>query len=459
MASRFMIRAFAAGLLAAVAAGGASAQSGALTLEQAQRLAVERSPTLRGAAARADAGGAGRTEAWGRLLPSVRLSAGLDRTGVLQRTATDPITGGIIALPDSLIEDRESFGTSARLSLDWTVFDGGQTWLAIRGADAEADALDRMLVAARVRARAGATVAYLDALETAAQAQVREAEAGRARALLDAAEARFRTGAAPEIDVLQASLALNEADLALEDARIAAAAARAGLMEYLGGDLDRRDFEAVELVAPADTAARSVAGALDDVAACAVNASPELDGLRARVESAERERAATRWSALPSIGIGATMMRTEYGQTREAMTLDPRNAQVYYHLDLSWRPLERPGAWLAGRRRADAGLDEAAAALDARRAAMAREAETSIGELRRARVAQERAGLNVRLAARQREQAAERYRLGLAPITETIQAESLARAAERQAIAARFAWLRALAGLELATGTEAGACM
>ena len=338
------------------------------------------------------------------------------------------------------------------LSVDWTLFDGGQSWLGVRSASAEADALDLMLVAARARARAGATIAFLDALESAAQAEVREAEAQRARTLLESAEARFRTGLAPEIDALQASLALNEAELALEDARIAADAARAGLREYLGANA-----ESAELVAP-DADAIELPSDLDGVAGCAIEASPELAALRRRVEAAERDHSATRWSLLPTIGVGATMMRSEFGQTTDAVTLDPRNSQVNYHLDLTWSPLERPGGWVADRRRAHAAVDEAGATLDARRASIGREAESAVGRIRRARVAQERGELNVQLAARQREQAAERYRLGLAPITETLQAESLARAAERQAIAARYGLLRARAELELATGADAGAC-
>ena len=140
------------------------------------------------------------------------------------------------------------------------------------------------------------------------------------------------------------------------------------------------------------------------------------------------------------------------------MTLDPRNAAAYYSLNLSWRPLERPGSFFADRRRAAAGVDEAAAAYDNGHARIVRETGTAIGRIRRAIIAEERGELNVRLAARQREQAAERYRLGLAPITETIQAESLARAAERQAIAARFGRLRALAELELAAGIDPDSC-
>ena len=438
--------ALALGLAPALAAGQTR-----LTLDETRDLAVDRSPALRQAAARAESGSAGRIESWGRLLPSVRLSAGLNRSGTLQRTAEDPITGGIVALPDSLVEEREAFGTTALLSLDWTLFDGGRNWLAVRQSGALADASSLRLAAARAQARAGATIAFLDALEAEAQEEVRDAEAGRARTLLEAAETRFRTGAVPEIDMLQASLTLNEADLALEDARIEASAARAALAVYIGG----LPAEA-ELLAPEATPVD--AASLDDVAACAVEASPELAALRAEIEAAERGRSSARWSLLPTVGVGATMMRTEFGQTREAMTMDPRNTQAYYSLNLSWSPLDNPGAWLADRRRTDAELDEAIATFDGRQAEIARATETAVGRIRRARLAQERGELNVRMAQRQREQASERYRLGLAPITETIQAESLARAAERQAITARFGVLRALAELEQAAGIDPTDC-
>jgi outer membrane protein TolC len=434
-----------------LSAGHATAQS-RITLDETRELAVERSPALREAAARAESGSAGQIESWGRLLPSVRVSAGLNRSGVLQRTAEDPITGGIIALPDSLIEERESFGTSAMLSLDWTLFDGGQNWLEVRRAGSLSDAAERRHAAARAHARAGATIAYLDALEAGAQLEVREAEAGRARSLLDAAEARFRTGAVPEIDVLQASLALNEAELALEDARIDADAARAALTVYIGGLP-----EDAELVAP-DAIEFAPDDALDAVAACAVGSSPELAAMHAEVEAAERARSAARWSLLPTVGIGATMMRSEFGQSRDALTFDPRNSQAYYSLNLAWQPLERPGAWLADRRRTDAQVAEAVAALDGRRAQVVRATHTAVGRIHRARLAEERGQLNMQIAQRQREQASERYRLGLAPITETIQAESLARAAERQAIAARYAMQRAVAELELAAGIDPSSC-
>ncbi|HEX6587381.1 MAG TPA: TolC family protein [Longimicrobiales bacterium] len=438
-------------LAALFASASAGAAQDALSLDEARASADDRSPAVREADARARVGGAGRVESWGRLLPSVRLSAGLDRSGVLQRTAEDPITGGIISLPDSLIEERRSFGTSAMLALDWTVFDGGQNWLAVRGASARAAAAELRLAGVRAQTRASVTIAYLDVLEAEALLEVREAEVSRARTLHEAAETRFRTGAVPEIDLLQASLALNEAELALEDAHIATDAARAGLEAYIGVLAD-------DVVLDAPNAPAVEASALDGVLACVLDLSPEVAALREEVEAAARARSATRWSMLPTVGVGATLVRSEFGQTRDALTTDPRNSQAYYSLNLTWRPLERPAGWLADGRRATAELDEAEAALDAGRARVERDAETAVGRVRRALVVQERGALNVRIAARQREQAAERYRLGLAPITETIQAESLARAAEQQAIVARYGVLRALAELELAAGVDPASC-
>jgi outer membrane protein TolC len=90
----------------------------------------------------------------------------------------------------------------------------------------------------------------------------------------------------------------------------------------------------------------------------------------------------------------------------------------------------------------------------ARRPALVREVETALARIRRARMLEERSTLNLALAERQREPAAERYRLGVAPITETIQAEALAREAERQAVTAEFARRRAVAELERAAAVR-----
>jgi outer membrane protein TolC len=419
-----------------------------LTLERAVALALARSPELAQAEARSAMAAAGRYDQWGRLVPSLFISAGALQQDVLQRTATDPITGGIVALPDSLIRARNTFGSSGAISLDWTVFDGGQRLLGIRRAGRDAAAAEHALEAARARVAAGVSLAYLDVLEADAHLRVRQSEVERAQSLAEAAEVRFQVGEAPEIDVLQARLTSSDAELALLEAEESLEAARLGLAEYLGGG--GVGLAGAVLTPPAPPAR------LDDEALrrCLIDGSHELAGLRERVRSAGLQASASSWAFLPTVRVGSTWSRSEFGSTRDAVTLEPRNERRDYRVTFSWSPLDQPGRWVGDRQRARAQEAEADAALAARRPALAREVELGLGRLRRAALLRERSALNLELAARQREQAAERYRLGLAPLTETIQAEALAREAERQGVAARFAERRALAELERAAGVR-----
>jgi outer membrane protein TolC len=116
--------------------------------------------------------------------------------------------------------------------------------------------------------------------------------------------------------------------------------------------------------------------------------------------------------------------------------------------------LERPGGTLADRRRTSGNLHLAQAELELQEAALVRGVESALDRLSRTRMLGERSQVNLELARRQREQAEERYRLGVAPLVERLTAEALAAEAERQAIVARYAALRALAELEQASGVS-----
>lgn len=440
-----------------LSAGGASAQGAdTLTLAEAVGAALATSPTVRQAEAARTTAGAGRWESWGRVLPSLYLSTGLNQGQVLQRTANDPVTGGLVQLPDSLIRLRETFSTNTALSASWTLFDGGQGFWGIRRAGAEARAADHSLQAARARVAGEVTLAYVDVLEADALTETRRTELRRARELVRIAEGRLEVGQVPELEVLQARLAEGDAEIALLDAEAAAEAARLALFRHL----PQRSGGAVALREPAAPAV----GALPSEAElreCAVEESSELAALRASRTAAERGARAERWWFLPSVTVGATWVRSEVGQTREALTFEPRNEQTYYRLGLSWTPFDQPGRRVAERQRARAALHLAEARLAERSATLAREVEVALGRLHRARLVEERSRLNRQLAERQLEQASERYRLGVAPIVERLQAEALAKEADRQAISARYAGLRALAELERAAGvrllTDAGA--
>jgi putative ABC transport system ATP-binding protein len=416
-----------------------------LRLEDAVEIALYASPELRQAEARASTAGAGQLDAWGRFLPSVSFWSQLVAQDAVFRTGTNPITGAPVLLPEDEIRRQETYFTGGGLNLGWTVFDGGQRIWQLRQARRDADAGSASLDAARARVAAGVTLAYLDVLEGEAQSRVRAAEVERANALAEAAQARFEVGEAPEIDVLQARLAASDAELAMEEALATAEAARLALAEYLEPGMDPD----VALMAPARSPAVDHLSA-DDIRQCARQGSADMAVLHAQSEAARLQSAARRWSFLPTVQVGVEWRRTEVGGTSDAFRVDPRNETAIYSMGISWNPLSQPGQWAANRQRARAAEVEAEAALAARRPALARQIETAISRIERARMLEERSVLNLELAARQREQAAERYRLGVAPITETIQAEALAREAERQGVTAEFARRRAFAELEQA---------
>lgn len=430
--------------LALGCAASAAAQEGpTLTLQEAVRRGVAHSPSIREAQAAQRTGAAGRWEGWGRMLPSLQLEAGVVQTGVLQRTVSDPITGGIVSLPDSLIALRNSYGTNAALTANWEIVNPA-SMLQVRSATAQAAAADRTFESVRARVAADVTVAYLDALEAQALTELRQAEKERAAELLRIAEGRFGVGTVPELDVLQARLALGDAELALMEAQTTAEAARLALREHLG-DAD----VPANLTAPADDLSLP---SEEELRRRVMEESAELAALRAQRTAAAAARGAERMRLMPTVSLWAQWVRSEYGQTREALTFQPRNELGVYGINFAWNLFDAPGARLAERQRTGAALQQADARLAVRRAALAREAEVAAGTLRRSTLLRQRADANVQLAARQREQAAERYRVGVAPIVERLQAEGLAREAERQAVLARFAPLRALAQLQRVSG-------
>jgi outer membrane protein TolC len=426
------------------AAAQATASADTLRLDDAVETALHTSPELRQAEARARYVGAGRLDAWGRLLPSVTFWSDFVGQEAINRTGMNPITGAPVLLPEDEVTAQELFQTRGGVNLGWTLLDGGQVW-QVRRARREADAGFASLDAARARVAAGVTLAYLNVLEAEAQSRVRAAEVRRANALVEDAQTRFDVGDSPEIDVLQARLAASDAELALAEALIAAEASRLALAEYLepGSSPD------LELAAPALPPAGDRLSE-DELRQCALHGSADMAALRARADAARLETSAWGWTVLPTVRFGVGWGRSELGGTTEALRVDPRNETTTYSLSVNWSPLAQPGQWVANRQRARATEVEAEAALAARRPALVREVETALGQIRRARMLEERSVLNLALAERQREQAAERYRLGVAPITETIQAEALAREAERQAVTAEFARRRAFAELERA---------
>jgi outer membrane protein len=435
-----------------VPAGDSTAPVDTLTLEEAIRTALARSPSIREAEGQRMFAHASRYDSWGRLIPSLGYSSGFTRSDVTQRTSTNPITGGTVTLPDSLVQSLHSYGTQAVLSARWDVFDGGQTYWEIRQANAQAEAADYAFQSTRARVAADVALAYLDALEAVAQESAKKAQLESARELARVAAERFRVGEVPEIDNLQAQLAVSDAEIAVLESESSTDSARLALFENLGLPPDRQ----LALVEPQAPDSASIPSE-DELRRRALNESAELASLRGDREAAERGLDAEKWWFLPQVSLGIDWFRSEFGNNNDAFTLSPSNTQTTYSLGVSWTPFDRRGGLIADRRRARADVYTAEGRLASREASLAREVEVALGRLRRARLLEQKSRLNLTLARQQREQAAERYRLGLAPIVERLTAEALAADADRQGIAARYATLRALAELERSAGIRLAA--
>jgi len=422
---------------------GALAQNAELlTLEEAIEIGLERSPDAMRAEAERLRGSVERRQSLSRLLPTVQLFSGLDQVQTLQRTATDPVTGGVIVLPDTLIDLRQRYGNVTQLQTSWRVFEGGRGLATAAAARSRGVAADEGAHVIRTRVAADITLAFLDALEANAVVEVREAEVERAQELRRTAEGRFSVGEVPEIDVLQARLEESDAEISLLEAEERAEIARLTLLEHTGLPSDRP----WELVAPTERDVELDGARIRELA---VARSPVIAEIEARRAAAGREARAQRLAFIPEVSLGASWVRSGSGITRDALTTTPRNTQAYYQLGLSWSPLGAMGTRHEARAtelRADADLITATRRLE-------HALESGIDRLERARTLRERSVLNLELAERQREQAEERYRLGVAPIVERLTASTLWAEAALQAIVARYAPLRSLAELEHATGT------
>jgi outer membrane protein len=434
-----------------VSAGDSVAPVDTLTLAEAVRTALARSPSIREAEGQRMFARASRYDSWGKLIPSLGYSTGFTRSDVTQRTSTNPLNGGTVILPDSLVQSLESYGTQAVLSARWDVFDGGQTYWEVRQANAQSEAADYAFQSVRARVAADVALAYLDALEAVAQESARKAQLESARELARVAAERFRVGEVPEIDDLQAQLAVSDAEIALLESESSTDSARLALFENLGLPPDRR-LALVEPEAPDSSAIPSE----EELRRRALEGSADLASLRGDREAAERGLDAEKWWFLPRVSLGIDWFRSEFGNDNEAFTFSPSNTQTTYSLGVSWTPFDRRGGLIADRRRARADVYTAEGRLASREASLAREVEVALSRLRRARLLEQKSRLNLTLARQQREQAAERYRLGLAPIVERLNAEALAADADRQGIAARYATLRALAELARASGIRLG---
>ncbi len=140
--------------------------------------------------------------------------------------------------------------------------------------------------------------AYLQALLAAESVAAAQRAVASANESLRVARIRFTAGVASRLDVLQAEVAVANAEQTLVQAQTGVANAQAGLNAVLGLPLDTA-LELTDTLTP-----RPIDGTLADTIARALRSRPDLAALRAQSEAAEAGVEVARSGGRPTLGLG-----------------------------------------------------------------------------------------------------------------------------------------------------------
>lgn len=267
-----------------------------ISLDEAVRMAQQNSPDAIQAEGTERTSKAARVSAVGAILPSATLSAG----HVVQ------LGGGLTRLNQNgeEITVAQKPTNNTGLSLNMTLFDGGQRLYDLRTANYQIAAAEANRVAVKYNVALGVKQQYfavLAAIESQDAADLQMAEAAEQ---FKASVARVRAGAATRSDSLRGVIQIGNAQLAQITAASAKEAAEAALTRLVGSPVP---------VTADPASVQENMSALPDSAQLAVLAltGPAVQQAQANLDVAEESRKAAKATYLPS--LSASYSRTGSG--------------------------------------------------------------------------------------------------------------------------------------------------
>ncbi len=337
-----------------------------------------------------------------------------------ERIAGSPV-GEALGLSDTEHLDFWQFGLTA----NWEIDLFGANRLRSAAAERQFGAMQAQLVATRLAVAAGVAQGYVQARTLLAQRQVLDESIALARESERVAEGIFRLGQATRLDV-------------------EAAGARRAALEATLGDLDAGLAEATFAIdtltdqAPGTTRARLGDGGTVPRARAAIPTGQPLDLLRRRpdviaaaagLEAADAAALASRRDLFPKLGVSATVGRTGFALGGLSTAADSRS--LAGSLSFPWFDFGAPRA----------AIDEADAQADAGFVTLRQTLATALEEVEVAS-AQHQARQRQRIAVDEAVARAERthamarrtYEVGLANLSDVLEAQSELLDMRRQAV-------------------------
>ena len=434
--------------LSGVFANSAEAQQAAparLTLEEALVLAQRNNPAYRRVLVQAEASEANVMAGIGGLLPNLTANLGFNGSSRTVFTGTDDF-GRSVELDQA--STFKSSSSSQSLSSNVTVFDGFRNLNILRGSREGASAAAAGVDAESARLEAEIKRRFYQVLQAQRLIEIEEQLLDVRVRDLEATERLFRVAARTQVDVLGARVEVSRQEQALEAARGSARAYQLLLSEWIGLD---------------DAGGYQVTGTLPDVfdpseldadalVSQVLSSNPRVLQAMAQAAQATFSAAAAQGTRWPTVSANASFGRSLQNQGYSGMfSLNPRDRGFNFGLNVSVPVFNR---FQTSQTIAQAEANEQVAEEDLRatRLQVEREVRSNILEVqnsyRRVQLAERSAQLGRQRLAMAREQ----YQLGSIDYTQLQLVVTQAATAERDALAARGSWAKALVSLEEAVG-------
>lgn len=259
-----------------------------ITFEQAVGIALERNGAVRQAQNTSDLSNANVRQQKLSLLPDLRMNVSGSET-----------VGRAFNQTEGTVIDQSTQALSSGLSSSLTLFDGGKTRAAIRGAQATADASTQDLTRARQTAVFTVATDYVSLANQQEQLRVQQENLAAQQAQLAVIQTFVNAGSRPVSDLYQQQATVASATLAIAQAQQAVELAKVDLMQALQLDASKT----YDFVAPALSAPDSSSMNLDSLIARAYDARADLDASQARLDAAGQDVKAAKASRMPTISI------------------------------------------------------------------------------------------------------------------------------------------------------------
>ncbi len=397
-----------------------------VTLEEAITIAQRRSPVLEEAAENVDVARTNRTSALGAFLPDVSLGYGFSESSTAR---LDPTQQELT---------RSSF--TSQLTGQITLFDGFRRFDQLQSAATTIEAREATYEQRRFETILSVKTSFYNAVAAQDRVGVEQARVDRQLDQLDFVRQRIAQGQATRSDSLNTRVALNNARLALLNARNDARQAAYALAEAMGVE------ERVEPVEEATLAADTLRLERAELVRVAEARAPQLRSARLAAEAAEASADAERSGYLPSLSLSG-------GWDWREGNFPPGNRSWSYRITGSlplFNGLQRETSISRARDQAQA----AAARVRQARLGVRRSVDDAYSQLETARAGLRLAEESVELAREDLRVIQQRYRLGVATIVEVQDRQIALAEAETDVIRRQFDYQVALARLESLLGTR-----